>query len=356
MRTVSRVILSAVLLVLTAVLAAIAIWAPDAFFSFYPDFSRKAMSILSTVTSPLPFALWEILVLLLVLWFFYTLIRCIIRKKGFVRWLAGILAGVSIGVFLFTSLWGLGHFGPTVGERLGLSVRPYSKEELYAAAVHYRDEANEYAGKVDRDETGVVRFRDFSELAKAAPAAYEALAEEYDFFEISGARVKRLTAAPIYSYMGVTGVFMPITGESSVNPNTFVASLPFTMCHELGHRAGFPAEDDANFCGVLGCMATDDPEFRYSGAYSAFVYCYNSLCDMDRELSDKLWEGVSEEVRTDCRAAREHYKPYEGKVQEAAQAVNDVYLKAFREEDGVRSYGAVTDYLIAWYLRGEGKA
>ena len=93
MRTVSRVILSAILLVLTAVLSAVAIYAPDAFFSFYPDFSRKAEGVLATITGPLPVALWEILVLLLVLWVLYTLIRCIVRKSGFVRWLAGLLVG-----------------------------------------------------------------------------------------------------------------------------------------------------------------------------------------------------------------------------------------------------------------------
>ena len=45
-----------------------------------------------------------------------------------------------------------------------------------------------------------------------------------------------------------------------------------------------------------------------------------------------------------------HNKQYEGKVQQAAQAVNDAYLKTFREE-GVKSYGLVVDYLIAEYLK-----
>ena len=34
-----------------------------------------------------------------------------------------------------------------------------------------------------------------------------------------------------------------------------------------------------------------------------------------------------------------HYDQYEGKVQDAAQKVNDTYLKAFSEESGVQSYG-----------------
>ena len=38
------------------------------------------------------------------------------------------------------------------------------------------------------------------------------------------------------------------------------------------------------------------------------------------------------------------------KVQDAAQKVNDTYLKAFSEESGVQSYGEAADLLIAWYL------
>ena len=66
----------------------------------------------------------------------------------------------------------------------------------------------------------------------------------------------------------------------------------------------------------------------------------------------EVWAQASEQVKADCRAANRHYDQYEGKVQDAAQKVNDAYLKAFQEEAGVKSYGAVADYLIAWYQAG----
>ena len=56
-------------------------------------------------------------------------------------------------------------------------------------------------------------------------------------------------------------------------------------------------------------------------------------------------------VRADALAANEHYAQYEGKVQDAAQKVNDAYLKVFSEESGVQSYGEVADLLIAWYQK-----
>ena len=67
--------------------------------------------------------------------------------------------------------------------------------------------------------------------------------------------------------------------------------------------------------------------------------------------ASQIWSTLSDGVVTDLRAANEHYAQYEGKVQDAAQKVNDTYLKAFSEESGVQSYGEAADLLIAWYLK-----
>ncbi len=351
MKTLSRVILSAILLALTGVLILTATRAPALVFSFYPDLSRRMIAVLTAATSPFPFALWEILALLAILWAVYTLVRGFARHHSLLRWLSGVLLAFSAALLLFVSVWGLGHFGPDVGDQMGLNVRKYTEDELLSAALYYTEQANDYAPQVGRDGDGGVTFSTFRVLAAQAGQGYEKLAGQYPCFAGPGAAVKRLAAWKLYSYFGVTGIFMPLTGESGVNPDTFEASLPFTMCHELAHRLAFPAEDDANFCAYLACMSNPSPEFRYSGAYSAFLYCYNALYDAAPSKAALVWDMASPQLRADCHAASVHYEPYEGAVQDAAQAVNDAYLKAFQEEEGVKSYGAVADYLIAWYLK-----
>lgn len=349
MKTLSRVILSAILLALTGISIVLATAAPALVFSFYPDLSRRAVGALAAISAPFPFALWEFLALLAILWALYTLVRGLARGRGVLRWLSGLLLGFSAALFAFVIIWGLGHFGPGVGQQLGMEVREYSEDELRDAALYFTAQANEYAVQVGRDGDGVVKFSPFGEMVKWAGEGYEALPNPC--FNGSTARVKRLSAAKLYSYFGITGIFVPFTGESGVNPDAFEASLPFTMCHELAHRMAFPAEDDANFCAYLACMANPSPEFRYSGAYSAFLYCYNALYKSSPAKAAQVWEAASDELRADCHAASVHYEPYEGVVQDAAQKVNDLYLKAFQEEGGVQSYGAVADYLIAWYLQ-----
>lgn len=350
MKTIGRLILSAILFVLTGLLVAVAVSAPELVFSVYPAFSRKILSVLASVTSIVPFALWEILAALLILWFFYTLVRTFTQHRGFLRWLSGVVLGAVTALFLFVGLWGLGHLGPSVTGALGLEVREYSQQELYDAAVFYTDEASRLAALVGRDEaSGVVQFEKFSVLAKQAGDGYLPLQEAYGIFDGSTVKIKRLAAAKLYSYAGTTGIFCPFTGEATVNPDTFAASLPFTMCHEIAHRMAVPAEDDSNFVAFLACRENPSLEFQYSGYYSAFIYCYNALNSADAQLAATLWERASNTLIADCRAASAHYEPYEGKVQDAAQKVNNAYLKAFQEEAGVQSYGAVADQLIALY-------
>ena len=347
MRTVSRLILSAVLLVLTLILGAVAMYLPELTFPYYTDLSKSVLTFLATLTGPFPFAAWEVLVVLLVLLAFFFLFH---NKKP-LRWLSGVVLTVCALVFSFTALWGLNHFAPPIETRVGLQVREYSKEELRQTAQYMADQASAWAGRVSRDETGNMAV-DFKDFAQKAPYGYNVLAQTNEFFDGADvAPVKKLLSGRLFSYMGLTGIFIAWTGECNVNPETYAASLPFTMCHELAHRLTIAPENEANFAAFLACKENPDPAFQYSCWYSAFLYTYNALYRADRDLAAQVWNSTSELLRADCRRANEHYDRFEGQVQEAATKANDAYLKVFQEESGVQSYGEVADLLIAWYLQ-----
>jgi len=347
MRAVTRLLLSAAILLLTGILAAVAVYLPEVFFPFYTDLSRTVLEAISNITGAFPFAVWEIGLTLIVLLALYFLFH----NKKFLSWLAGIVLLVSVLVFLFVGLWGLNHFCPTtVADRVGLAVTGYTKEQLAATTQYMANQASAWADRVDRQADGTMTV-DFDGWAEIADDGYDALARENPFFQGSGAPVKKLLSSRLFSHMGFTGIFMTFTAECNVNAETFSASLPYTMCHELAHRLTVAAEDEANFCAFLACLENSDPAFQYSCWYSAFVYTYNALYDTDRELATQIWNSLSETVREDCRRANAHYDQFEGEVQEAATKANDVYLKVFKEESGVRSYGEVADLLIAWYLK-----
>ena len=357
MKAIGRVILSAILLVLTGLMIAFAKAAPSVVFSFYPALSRSILSAISSVSGLMPIALWEVLAVLLALWFFYTLIRVFTGRRSLLCWLSGVLLGLSTGVFLFVAIWGLGHFGPSVDQTLGLDVREYSKQELIAATAYYAAQANEYAEKVERDAENLTVYPAFSELAKQAPGGYAALAQQYDPFTDGLGPVKPLASWRLFSQTGTTGIFICFTAEACVNPDTYTAWIPFTMCHELSHRRCIALERDANFGAYLACRANDSIQFQYSGYFMAYRYCYNALVSAGGSVqAQAISSGETAELTRDLADYRTFFaQKQSAKATKVADKVNDTYIKASGDSSGVASYGEVCDLLVNLYLEEEVK-
>ena len=340
MRVVGRVILSAVLLIVTGLAMAAAAFVPQLFFSFYTDFSRQAMEAIAGVTGQLPFALWEWLAVVIVLMTLYDLIR---HKKP-LAWLAGVVATVCTFILVFMGLWGLNYFAPPVAE-----AEPYSVQTLQEATLYMARQAEAAAEQVGRDENGRMTA-EFETWAQAAGEGYDVLAQEDPFFEGTRTPVKKLLSSRLFSHMGFTGIFVPFTAESNVNTETDPAALPFTMCHEMAHRLTVAREDEANFCAFLACINNADPAFQYSGWYSAYLYTYNALYEADRAAALGVKDTLSATLRRDLEATNAHYARFDSQVQEVAKKVNDVYLKTVGDQDGAESYDKAADLLVAWYL------
>ena len=343
---------AAILAVLTVAAVGLARFLPDLWFSFYTEFSRGAMRVLGAAFGWVPVPIWELLLALLLLALPAGLIYAV-KKARVLGYLSAVLELAVLLAALFMGLWGLNHFAPPIGEQTGLEVRPYTVKQLRQAAAWYAGQASAWSTQVERSALGDVLLPEFEDMSQEAVAAYERLAEYEPRFADPAPRVKPLLVSKAFAYMGTTGVFVCLTGEAAVSTESFALTQPFTVCHELGHSLAVAREDEANYLGFLACRASQSPLFRYSGYYNAFLYCYNALYEESPAQAGALWAGCSEEMLHDSSVHVAHNKQYEGKVQQAAQAVNDAYLKTFREE-GVKSYGLVVDYLIAEYLnRGQ---
>ena len=129
-------------------------------------------------------------------------------------------------------------------------------------------------------------------------------------------------------------------------------NIPHTICHELSHLRGFMREDEANFIGFLACIGSEDAEYRYSGYLSGWIYAGNALAKVDFDAYAACLDRLREEVLLDLRENSIFWGRYESKISEAAETVNNTYLKANNQKDGVRSYGRVVDLMLSWYLSG----
>ena len=132
-------------------------------------------------------------------------------------------------------------------------------------------------------------------------------------------------------------------------------NIPFTACHELSHLKSFMQEQEANFIAFLASTSYEDPEFQYSGYLLGWIYCMNVLYDADYESWQEVREGLA-----GCRGTRSLKKTmgfwarYDGRVAEVADQVNDRYLQANGQEEGVKSYDRMVDLLVSYRKTEQG--
>jgi hypothetical protein len=121
------------------------------------------------------------------------------------------------------------------------------------------------------------------------------------------------------------------------------------MLHELVHLRGFMREDEANFIAYLASIKSGYDDFCYSGTMTALTYSMNALYSADYDEFVRLYNLYSEDVIKDMEFSRNYWKQFDTKVSEVADKINDTYLKANNQQDGVRSYGRMVDLLLAYY-------
>jgi hypothetical protein len=271
---------------------------------------------------------------------------------------ARLAAAGGAGYLAFLLLWGLNYQRPPLAVLAGLGPAAAAEvplDELEALSVELVASANEARRGVGEDERGRAALEGgVAETLRRAVAASGAAARAYPALQAPFARPKPVLLSTGMSYLGITGIYLPFTGEANVNVIVPASQLPFTACHELAHQGGVALEDEANFLAYAACLRHPDADFRYSGAFNAALYALNALAGVDRARATRvaLW---SPAVRRDIEELRAWNERYRGPAETAARAVNDAYLKTQGVDEGVRSYGRMVDLLVLQRRRDAGR-
>lgn len=318
----------------------------------------------NAVTGLLPFSLAEILAVLVIAAAIAVLILWIVRlihgrgrrARIFGRGLLNLFCAAGIVLFLFTISCGINYGRYTFAEISGLPIRESTVDELADLCRELAAEVNDAHEEILTDENGVMvsSFTSVGEAAEAARQTYDGLADSYPTLTAGYSAPKPVMASRFMSLCDITGIFFPFTFEANVNVDVPDYSIPATMCHELSHLRGYMREDEANFLAYLACRESSFADFRYSGAMLAFVYTNNALISADSELGNEIFRTLCDGAQADFAANSAYWKQFEGPVSEISSTVNDAYLKANRQEDGVRSYGRMVDLLLADYRHRHG--
>ena len=248
----------------------------------------------------------------------------------------------------FCLLWGTAYNTDGFQEKSGIHARPSTAETLAEVTAYFADNLAACADDVPRDESGVCTLDRQAVLNRSA-SALDVLCGEFPFLRAETGGAKGFACSRALSALRFTGFYFPFTGEPNVNMDSPAAFLPATVCHELAHQRGITAEEACNFIGILAATRSEDTGYRYSGWLTGFGYLSNALYSADREAWQTIRDALPDTVVADLRADNAYWAQFRGVVSKVSDTVYDGFLKSNGDTDGSKSYGVVTDLLVAYF-------
>ncbi len=318
----------------------------------YPVISK----ILTSIANVFPFSIGEVLIVTLVLIAIVAFVKLIIllvkRKWGTALNRVLVLMLCTVLVFsFFDGVWLLNNYRPDFEDLIQLKVEKSSKADLENTFKALIEKSNALREELSENEDNIPNDLTLKEILQTAYKGYGPLSEQYEFFRADPVRVKGLLSSPFQTMSGYTGVFLFFAGEPTVNHEAPIFTLPHIASHELSHQQGFAQEEAANYIGFLACKGHPSTFFQYSGYFEAMSYVGNALYLVDQKSFYEITEQYSPKVLGDLKAVRTFWtKKQKSKPSEIVNKINDSYLKAYSQEDGIKSYGKFVDLLIADFL------
>jgi hypothetical protein len=254
-----------------------------------------------------------------------------------------ILRGTQaiLGLYLaFLVLWGYNYDRHSLEDDMHLQVTDYNTDQLYRLT-------DTLLQLVNKNQTGI--GADSAKLFDRAVEAYKEAAPKWPSVTYQHPCIKPSLYGTWLNYMNVGGYLNPFTAEAQVNVTTPGFLHPFTICHEIAHQVGYAPEEEANFIGYLVASNSSDQRFRYAANFEMFMYSIRQLGREDTTLAGQLWRKAVPGVKDDLHRLRAFNDQYRSKVDDYTAIIYDQYLKANKQEKGIRSYSEVVGWLIAWF-------
>lgn len=310
---------------------------------------------LSHLTGFFTFSLAEIAVFLLLpaLAAFVAFLIILLLKKSRVIFTAlrVLVSFALVLACLFINTFAVCYFRYPVEESMGFQSLAVSRKEIYEAASIIKARLESMLDTVSFDKSGASENpNNWSETSEKIDDGYDLLCEKFPFITRINVLPKKLIVSPIMTYTHISGIYMPFTGEANVNTNYPDYVVAYTVAHEKAHQRGIAGEDEANFIAFLACAMSGDKYLEYSAYMSMYDYFLDAVYKYDREMYRYLIHESDARVLGEMYAYSVFFDKYrDSAASKVADNVNDTYIKAMGDSNGVESYGRVVE-LVCGYI------
>jgi hypothetical protein len=313
----------------------------------YPHIAK----IFSSFSRLIPFSLWDLFWLLIILLIISGLFFVIFKKMKFRRYILLIARLLALLYSFFYILWGFNYFRPTIETRIGW-------EKQRTDEINFRSILDSLIIRTNLSHISV-SASDYSEIDKLLEVSYQKNSQLFGISYPGGTRrPKKMLFSSVFIKLGVSGYFGPFFNEIHVNGRLLPMDYPFVLAHEKAHQFGINSEAEANLAAFIVCTTSDDLRLQYSGYILMLHYFLTDATKFD-DYQDYI-KKIETPVLMDLRFRQRYYRVLLNETLDKIQtAINDFYLKNNHIQDGVKNYNHVVALVISWYynynLRKEDK-
>jgi hypothetical protein len=253
------------------------------------------------------------------------------RRRGMagaLRGLRSLFLILPILLVWFIAFWGAGYHRMPAIKRLDLDASAITNAE--AEKLRFLLLQN-----IKRDLTPE-QERNVDRAVASISASMARIVESWDRRPIAlPHRVKAVAKGCLLSF-GSSGICSPFTLEALVDGGLPNAAFIFTAAHELGHIAGFCAEDEATFIGYIAGLQAGDRFARYACALEAYA---DLTVRLNGTEARSAMDALPDLARRDLVSSDEAYRKYRIEMfSRIGWRAYNKYLQAQGIEEGVKNY------------------
>jgi|WetSurMetagenome_2_1015567.scaffolds.fasta_scaffold06789_4 hypothetical protein len=296
---------------------------------------------LSFFSSHVPFSLWDIFWVLIILLIISGLILVILKKIKFGWFGLRTLQLLALLYSFFYFVWGYNYFRPKIEKRIGWEIP--KADEMY-----FRSILDSIISQTNFNFI-TISSGDYKKIDTLVEDSYRKISSELGINYPNGRRrPKNMLFSSLYGKSGLSGYFGPFFNEIHVNHYLLPMDYPFLLAHEKAHQFGITSEAEANLFAFVVCVKSDDRRLKYSGYQSLLLYFLGDASHL-KEYKEYL-STIDNRVLQDLRFRQKYYQGIENKTLSDLQTIaNNSYLKANNIEKGVQNYNQVVSLVISWY-------
>ena len=320
-------------------------------YIFARGIGRAWVAFVGSITSFLPFSLYEILYFVLVVVFIYGVVLIIKSQSAKSRlklnnYIASIMLLASFLLAVYSVTAAPNYYREPIPLEAQFAADDLDAETILLGAEYFVADFNELGRKLRRNERGDV-VCPYSRLEFAKIMAAEMARLDDSYYSSFTPYYKNIALSEVLDVMGLAGVFFSPTGEANVSTAQKDCFAPYVIAHELAHSKGVMRENEANLVAGYITLTSQNDYIRYSGYMHLF---FGSI--LNSVVVSHTYELMFEQIykKVDKQIVQEYTKPSEKsnfeeflgdfavKINKLATKMNDFYLKLSGMEEGVGSY------------------